>query len=53
MWVSVGVSFGACKVTKQSVHSSGNPAWSLPEQDEANGLDSSSSDVIIHVTHLQ
>lgn len=51
MWVCVGVSFGAC--TKQSVHSSGNPAWSLPEQDEANGLDSSSSDIIIHVTHLQ
>lgn len=24
----------------------------LPEQDEANGLDSSPSDIIIHITHL-
>ncbi len=35
-----------------SVDSSSSLIWSLPEQDEANGLDSSPSDVIIHITHL-
>lgn len=35
-----------------SVHSLNHSVWSLPEQDEADGLNSCPSDIIVHVTHL-